>query len=167
MHTYGKGALIGAATVYVVPSFMGTVGRFVLYNCIEIVVLLLLSSVYGGLTNRAGNDKLTQLATPKESQLRVINPRLSGRYLALTFSNDSTRAIQNISLHCSYDEMTKNAYEDVSRETYAITTRWVMGRFEPKTAYQLSVPIEGYPSANPAITQCKVFYDDFTVEMIR
>lgn len=167
MHAYGKGALIGAATIYVVPSFLGTVGRFVLYNCIEIVVLLLLSSAYGGLTNQAGNDKLAELATPKESQLRVVNPRVSGRHLSLIFQNVSTRAIQNVSFHCTYEEVTRNAYEDVSREKYAITTRWAMGRFAPKTAYPLNVPIEGYPSANAAPTQCKVFYDDFTVEMTR
>ncbi|RYD67887.1 MAG: hypothetical protein EOP83_01930 [Verrucomicrobiaceae bacterium] len=169
MNAYGKGALIGAATLYVVPSFLGTVGRFLLFNCIEILVLIVLSNTYGALTNQAGKDKLVQAATPKDSQLRTSNMQMaigpSGRTLYLTFTNDSARTLNNLMFHCDYEERVTNAFEDVSVEPRAVRTRWVLGRFAPKTSYQLSVPVVGYPNATP--TRCKVFYDDFSVEMTR
>jgi hypothetical protein len=156
-----KGAIIGGASALVVPSFIGVIVRFVLFNAIELLLLWFVTGRYEALTGQDRLDKLRVATAPKPSELVVVNPQVIGRKLVLTFANNSPRALENVSFWCGWTSKELDQYEDPTNAPDSLTTRKVLGHFEPKTSYRLTVPLKGYPSANPNLSNCRVLYDHF------
>jgi hypothetical protein len=156
-----KGAIIGGASALVVPSFIGVVVRFFLINIVELMLLWFVTGRYEALTNQPRLDKLALTAAPKPSELVVINPQVVGRMLVLTFANNSPRALENVRFWCGWTSKELDQYEDPTDSPDSLTTRKALGHFEPKTSYRLTVPLKGYPSRNPNLSDCRVLYDHF------
>ncbi|RYF12889.1 MAG: hypothetical protein EOO77_16775 [Oxalobacteraceae bacterium] len=162
------GAVYGAASAAIGPAFFGVVGRFLMYNVVEFIILYTLSGAYGGLTGQDALNKRVLAATPTEAQLVVTNPQvvmdrsgIASQMIDLTFTNRSKAALENVRFWCGWKEARTNRYEDVTMEDESLTTVWVLQRFEPGTVNRLRVGVTSRLNAASKPTTCTVMYDDF------